>query len=554
MQKKFQKNKIKGRVVNYFSIWRGLLLVPFLALIFGCQSTRHSTNELKTNELKKNLISYRSLLSPSTNVSLGNLIADNNINQLTQKMVSGELTSVQMVEYFLTEIDNKNPELHAVITINPNALAIARKLDQERVQGTSRGVLHGIPVIVKDNIETKDMPTTAGSLALKDNFTNRDATIIQKLSNAGAIILAKANLSEWANFRSERSSSGWSAIGGQSRNPHDLNRSTCGSSSGSGASVAANLAVFAIGTETDGSIICPASANGVVGIKPTVGLVSRQGIVPISHSQDTAGPMTKSVIDAAIVLGVIQGVDLLDKKTLSINSDPEINYLPEFADNYLNNKRIGVVYSGALDHEAVSLMFARLKTKLTNNGAKVIENLSLEPYENFGQDSYDVLLYEFKSDLNQYFSQLPNQFSELTLEKLIEFNRSQQEQEMPFFRQEIFEKSQKKGTLKDETYVNALSKLQQATRIDGIDKLLKNHKLDAIISVTLSPAWSIDRINGDHFTGGFSSYPAISGYPHITMPMGKVNHLPVGLSITGTALSEKSLINLAFAIELMLNE
>ncbi len=477
------------------------------------------------------------------------LVQQNTIPQLIQAMQAKQLTATELTQFFIQRIDKLNPQLNAVIAMNPHALTIAKQLDKELIEGNVRGPLHGIPLLIKDNIETETMATTAGSFALKNNFTHRDATIITKLKSAGAIILGKTNLSEWANMRSERSSSGWSAVGGQTRNPHDLNRSACGSSSGSGAAVAAFLSVAAIGTETNGSITCPSSANGIVGIKPTVGLLSRTGIVPISHSQDTAGPMTRSVIDAAILLSVMQGADEKDKATSIANKRVNYNYTPDTSNISLKGKRLGVLYAAPLAHEQVERLFNNTKDMLEKEGITLVEGLSTTPYANFYQDSYDVLLYEFKASLNRYFAQLPNESKTLTLEKLIEFNQANAVQEMPFFQQEIFEKSQKKGKLTDEIYLTALQNIRQATREAGIDKLLNEHDLDALITVTLGPAWSIDRLNGDHFSGSFSSYPAISGYPHLTIPMGKVHHMPVGLSITGSALNEKELLAIAYRLE-----
>lgn len=480
-------------------------------------------------------------------------IAENaSIPELNQKLKNGEISTQQLAQYFLRQIELKNQQLNALITINPKAMEIAQQLDAEIQQGKMRGLLHGIPIVIKDNIDTASMATTAGSLALKDNMTERDATLVAKLKQAGAIIIGKANLSEWANFRSERSSSGWSAMGGQTRNPHDLSRSPCGSSSGSGAAVAGYLAVAAIGTETNGSITCPSSANGLVGIKPTVGLVSRYGIVPISHTQDTAGPMTKSVIDAAIILTVIQGEDPKDPATQKLSKAFTKDLIPAMTPIKLNGKRIGIVDSPALNHEGVREVFDKAKQALEATGVNLIRDLKTEPYDKFYDDSYQVLLYEFKHDLNQYFAGLNNQLKGMTLAQLIEFNEQHAAQEMPYFQQEIFKKSQSKGPLSDPQYSKALNDIRQATRQNGIDKLIQEHQLDAIISVTLAAAWSIDEINGDNYVGGFSSYPAIAGYPHITLPMGKVHHMPVGLSITAAKLSEKELIEIAYAIEKLL--
>ncbi|MBB3168873.1 amidase [Simiduia aestuariiviva] len=516
------------RLFRFFT--PAVVAVSLMGLMLGCQPSATDDAELQVN------------------TALGKYLDSVTIPELQAKMDAGDLSSVQITQFFLANIAKKNAELNAIIQVNPEALSIASVLDQERSEGRLRGPLHGIPIVIKDNIETADMATTAGSLALIDNETRRDAPVVAKLRAAGAIILGKANLSEWANIRSERSSSGWSAIGGQARNPHDLNRSPCGSSAGSGVAVAANLAVAAIGTETNGSIVCPSSANGIVGIKPTVGLVSRRHIVPISHTQDTAGPMAKSVLDAAIILSVIQGEDVADPATTALAYDFQQNFKPDTSVQ-LTGKRIGVVLSGAADHEAVLAVFNAAKARIAQAGAVVIDDLKLTPYDGFYGDAYDVLLYELKADLNAYFSTLPSDLNQLTLAKVIQFNRDNAEREMPYFQQEIFHKSQAKGDLSDVGYVEALANIRRATRDNGIDKLMSEHALDAIISVTLGPAWSIDQLNGDHFTGSFSSYPAIAGYPHITLPMGKVHHMPVGLSITGRALDEKALIDIAQAVE-----
>ncbi|TQV85391.1 amidase [Aliikangiella coralliicola] len=513
----------------------GLLVVTFLA---SCQYNR--TTDFNTQP---------PVTKTGEHQQFAQMVERSNIPQLTQKMTQGQLTAVQLTQFFIDQIKMKNDQLKAVITVNPNALDVAAKLDKEREAGNVRGPLHGIPILVKDNIETREMATTAGSLALKNNHTKRDALVIANLRKAGAIILGKTNLSEWANFRSERSSSGWSAVGGQTRNPHDMARSACGSSSGSGAAVAANLAVAAIGTETDGSVVCPSSANGIVGIKPTLGLVSRAGIVPISHTQDTAGPMAKNVIDAAILLTAMRGKDSADPATQLAALNFSKNYLPESNQNFLQGKRVGILYSNLLNHEAIAKVFDKAKTQFKKLGAVFVDELKVEPYETFGKDSYDVLLYEFKHDLNQYFAGLPGELNQLTLEKLIKFNRQNADKEMLFFQQEIFEKAQEKGNLSEATYQTALTNIRKATREDGLDKLFKTHQLDLIITITGGPAWSIDRINGDHYSGGYSSYSAISGYPHLTVPMGKVHHMPIGLSFIGLSQSEDQLIAMAKTFE-----
>jgi amidase len=485
------------------------------------------------------------------------LTQTSNILQLQQAMDDGKLTSVQLTQFYLQQIDKKNPQLNAIISILPNALANAQMLDKERSKGMYRGDMHGIPIVVKDNIETRKLATTAGSLALKDNITKRDATVIKKLKRAGAIILAKSNLSEWANFRTERSSSGWSAIGGQTRNPIDVNRSACGSSSGSAVAVAANLAVAAVGTETDGSITCPASATGTVGIKPTVGLVSRYRIIPIAETQDTAGPIAKSVIDAAILLEAMQGKDNADLATKARKFDFDETYKADTSEFKLgwslNGLRIGLLESRVNPHEAVDSVYQKAIAQLEHAGAIIVPNLKTENYAEFRQDSYDVLLYEFKNGLNRYFKTLPNSLHGMTLEKLIQFNKDNKATEMPYFEQEIFEKAQAKGSLSDRAYKIALALIQKATREDGLDKLMTKKKLDILISPTLGPAWTIDKINGDHYSGGYSSYSAISGYPYLTLPMGKVKHLPIGLSVIGLALDDAKIIAIAKQMEVLFN-
>jgi amidase len=485
------------------------------------------------------------------------LTQTSNILQLQQAMDDGKLTSVQLTQFYLQQIDKKNPQLNAIISILPNALANAQMLDKERSKGMYRGDMHGIPIVVKDNIETRKLATTAGSLALKDNITKRDATVIKKLNRAGAIILAKSNLSEWANFRTERSSSGWSAIGGQTRNPIDVNRSACGSSSGSAVAVAANLAVAAVGTETDGSITCPASATGTVGIKPTVGLVSRYRIIPIAETQDTAGPIAKSVIDAAILLEAMQGKDNADLATKARKFDFDETYKADTSEFKLgwslNGLRIGLLESRVNPHEAVDSVYQKAIAQLEHAGAIIVPNLKTENYAEFRQDSYDVLLYEFKNGLNRYFKTLPNSLHGMTLEKLIQFNKDNKATEMPYFEQEIFEKAQAKGSLSDRAYKIALALIQKATREDGLDKLMTKKKLDILISPTLGPAWTIDKINGDHYSGGYSSYSAISGYPYLTLPMGKVKHLPIGLSVIGLALDDAKIIAIAKQMEVLFN-
>jgi len=483
---------------------------------------------------------------------INQITTQSTILELQSYMETGKLSAEELTQFYLHQIKSNNSKLNAVISINPKALSLAKSLDQERATGKVRGLLHGIPIVVKDNIETETMPTTAGSLALKDNHTHRDATLVKNLKNAGAIILAKTNLSEWANFRTERSSSGWSAMGGQTRNPLDLNRSACGSSSGSAAAVAGNLAVAAVGTETDGSITCPSSATGIVGIKPTLGLVSRYGIVPIAHSQDTAGPMAKSVTDAAILLAAMQGKDVRDPITLSAEFKHDASYSLAKKSASLKALRIGLLESRVKPHEGAEEVYRVAIKKLEQAGAILVPNLKLERHKEFSKDSYSLLLYEFKHDINQYLSKLPNQLNHLNLEKLIEFNRAHADQEMPYFKQEIFIKAQAKGPLTDSEYIKSLAKMKATTGKEGLDKLVKGNQLDIIISPTLGPAWSIDKINGDQYTGGYSSFSAISGYPYLTLPMGKIHHLPLGLSVIGLSKEDGKIIEIAQAIEVVL--
>src|SRR6056297_70399 len=456
---------------------------------------------------------------------------------LHQAMRDGELTSAVLIERQIARIEQLNPELNAVIAIDSTARAQARALDARLAAGDWAGPLHGIPVLLKDNIETNSQPTTAGSFALADNATGRDAPLVARLRNAGAIILGKANLSEWANFRSERSSSGWSGVGGQTRNPYDPSRSPCGSSSGSGVAAAAGMTVLAVGTETNGSVVCPSSANGIVGIKPTVGLVSRTHIVPISHSQGTAGPMARSVRDAVVLLAAIAGPDAADPAT---DERPgwSLDHLPaHLGAGGLEGKRIGVLRSSAGFHSEVDELLEAAIVAMREGGAEIVDDIEWQTPDDFFGKAYDVLLYEFKHDLNVY------------LADLIEFNRNNADAEMPWFDQEIFEQAQAKGPLSDEAYNEALAAVQKATRTEGIDKLLAEHELDALIAPTGSAAWTIDLINGDHFIGGSSSLAAISGYPNITVPMGQVFGMPVGLSIFGAKFSEPVLIEIASGFE-----
>ncbi len=492
---------------------------------------------------------FISLLFSSTAISQPKLL-EADIEYLQTQMNSKQLTSVQLTQFYLDRIKQHDPELNAIISLNPHALAQAEAADLQRTKTNDPGKMLGIPVLLKDNIETADpMATTAGSLALQDNITLRDATLVKNLRAAGAVILGKANLSEWANFRSERSSSGWSGVKGQTHNPYHLSKSPCGSSSGSGVAASANLAAVTIGTETNGSIVCPASANGVVGLKPTVGLVSRTGVVPLSHSQDTAGPMTRTVSDAATLLNAMQGADVSDPASQLAKKMHNRDYTASLKSTGLQNKKIGVLRSSAGFHTEVDALFNQAITDLKAAGAVLVDDLQWETPDGFWDASYDVLLYEFKHDLNQYLANRPKNLPLLTLAQLIAFNENHKSTEMRWFGQEIFIKSQAKNDLSDPEYLAALKLIQSATQEDGIDALLKAHDLDLIIAPTGAPAWSIDKINGDHFIGGSSSLAAISGYPSITVPMGYIHGLPVGISFFAGAFQEPVIIEAAYAYE-----
>lgn len=460
------------------------------------------------------------------------------IFQLQEQMSSGKLTSEEITRKYLDRIElvnNNGPELRAVIEINPEAIKIAQELDIERMVGKLRGPLHGIPVMIKDNIDTGDqMQTTAGSMALVGSPAPDDAIIVQKLREAGAVLLGKTNLSEWANFRSSKSSSGWSGRGGQVRNPFCLDRSPCGSSSGTGAAVSANLCAIGIGTETDGSIVCPSGINGIVGIKPTVGLWSGDGIIPISHSQDTAGPMARTVSDAAVLLGLL--------------AEKAQDYKPSLDVNGLKNARIGIASDYFGFNAEVDKLIQEAIQVLKDNGAEVIENLKFEKREEWGNAEWQVLISEFKADMNAYLKTRTG-LKVQTLADLIEFNQNNADTEMKWFGQEIFETAEKTTGLEDPVYLEALKNSKKLTRGEGIDKLMDEHQLDALIAPTNGPAWTIDWVNGDHFGGGSSDVAAISGYPNITVPVGYVHGLPVGISFFGRAWSEATLIKLAFAFE-----
>lgn len=474
------------------------------------------------------------------------------VDDLQQKLGDGTYTSRKIVEMYtrrIEAIDKTGPVLNSVIELNPDAISIAEQLDKERQDGAVRGPLHGIPVMIKDNIDTADrMMTTAGSLALVGSVASKDSWVAQKLREAGAIILGKTNLSEWANFRSTRSSSGWSSRGGQTRNPYILDRNPCGSSSGSGAAVSANLCMITIGTETNGSIVCPSNANGIVGIKPTVGLVGRSGIIPISHTQDTAGPMARTVKDAAFLLGALTGIDPRDGTTKESEGKYYSDYTQFLQTEGMNGARIGVARGFMGFHEAVDAVLEKAFEIMKELGAILVDIEDRIPAGN-GRDGYDVLLYEFKDGLNRYLATTADNVTVKSLEDLIRFNLEHESDAMPYFKQEILVSSQEKGGLDSEEYLKALENILEGSRGKGIDKIMDEHELDTIVAPTGGPAWPIDLITGDHGLGGSSSPAARAGYPNITVPAGFVFGLPVGLSFFGRGYSEPTLLKIAYAFE-----
>lgn len=473
---------------------------------------------------------------------------------LQKSMESGERTSASITQLYLDRIEALNltgPRLHAIIEVNPDALAIARALDAERASGKVRGPLHGVPVVVKDNIDTADkMVTSAGASALAGNIATQDSWVAGRLRNAGAVILGKANLSEWANFRSTRSSSGWSGRGGQTRNPYSLNRNTSGSSSGSAVAVSANLCALSIGTETNGSIISPASVSGVVGIKPTVGLVGRSGIIPISHTQDTAGPMARTVRDAAMLLGALTGVDARDAATNASVGNSHTDYTSFLDAKGLAGTRVGIVRSAMGYHEGVDRAVGEAIEQLKMSGATVVD-VDKVITTNVGDEEGNVLQYEFKDGVNKYLAGMPASVAVRTLEDVIAFNKANAETSMPYFGQETLIASQARGDLRSPEYVKSLAKVLRASRGEGIDKALRDHQLDALIAPAEGAAWTTDLVNGDRYISRGDGYgaAAMAGYPSITVPMGYVSGLPVGLCFFGAAWGEPMLIRLAYAYE-----
>lgn len=480
------------------------------------------------------------------------------IAELQEGMKTGKYTAQAIVKMYLDrieEIDQDGFVIKAVLEVNPDALTIAEELDEERSKGNVRGPLHGIPVLLKDNIDTADkLNTTAGSFALVGVPVAQDSFVAQKLREAGAIILGKANMSEWAYFRSSRASSGWSARGGQTRNPYILTRNPCGSSSGSAAAVAANLVTVSIGTETDGSIVCPSSANSIVGIKPTVGLIGRSGIIPVSHSQDTAGPMARTVEDAAILLGALTGIDPRDPETEKSRGKSYTDYTQYLDSNGLRGKRIGVARNYFGYHEKVDKLINEAIEVMRNQGATIVDPANIETAGQFGDSEFEVLLYEFKADLNKYLVERgPN--GPQSLADLIEFNEKNRDREMTYFEQEVFLSANQKGPLTDEAYLEALRKNHRLSRTEGIDATLKKYNLDAIVAPTGGPICLTDPVIGDHLIPPWAtqywspSAPAVAGYPHITVPAGYIFEIPIGISFIGGAYSEPTLIKIAYAFE-----
>jgi amidase len=472
------------------------------------------------------------------------------IDRLHEEISSGSYTARFIAERFLARIqamDKTGPCVNSVIELNPDALSIASNLDNRT---SDNDLLRGMPVLVKDNLDTDDrMSTTAGSLALEGAVAGTDAFVVKRLREAGAIILGKANLSEWANFRSTHSVSGWSGRGGQTRNPYVLDRNPCGSSSGSAVAVSANLCVGSIGTETDGSITCPSSVNGVVGVKPTLGLVSRAGVVPIAHSQDTVGPMARTVRDAAILLSAIAGPDPADPATKDSAGKVHRDYTKFLDADGLRGARLGIPRKFFGFNAAVDVLINHSISAMKGLGAEIIDPADLPSHGQFTESEFEVLLYEFKADLYAYLAAHADSVPVRSLADIIEFNDRRRGEEMPYFDQEILVMAEKKGPLSDKTYTEALEKNHRLSRVEGIDAVVEKYKLDALVAATTGPAWLIDWVTGDHESGSCTSPAAVAGYPHVTVPAGFVHGLPVGLSFFGPAWSEPTLLRLAYAFE-----
>lgn len=522
-------------------VLKALPLATLLALLPACQrvDAPATANAAPAASVKK----------PEATPAGNFAFAEVGIDELQARMGRGELTSRALTQAYLDRIaaiDDTGPRLNAVVETNPDALKEADARDAERKAGRIRGPLHGVPVLLKDNIDATPMVNSAGSLALASHHPRTDAFLVARLREAGAVILGKTNLSEWANFRSSRSSSGWSARGGQTRNPYALDRSPCGSSSGSGAAVAASLAAAAIGTETDGSIICPSSVAGLVGIKPTVGLVSRSGVIPISHSQDTPGPMARSVADAAILLSAIVGRDDADPATTESTGRAIFDYHARLNADGLRGARIGVLRKATGFHPAADAALERSLEAMRKAGAEIVD-VEIPTAGQWNEAEMDVLLYEFKHGLNGYLSRSNAPVNSLA--GLIEYNRRNAKTEMPFFAQELFERAQAKGTLDEIAYIDARSKARRLAGAEGLDATLAAQQLDAVVAPATAPAWLIDPVNGDHFLGEGYGAAAVAGTPSVTVPMGEYFGLPMGIVFMGPAWSEPRLIELAYAFE-----
>jgi amidase len=484
-------------------------------------------------------------------------LADATVADLKAAMDSGARTSAEIAQAYLARIDavdRHGPAINAMIELNPDALAIAEALDRERREKGARGPLHGIPVVLKDNIDTADrMRTSAGSFALADAIAPRDAFVVERLRVAGCVILGKTNLSEWANFRGARSTSGWSARGGQTRNPYALDRNTSGSSSGSAAAMAASLAAVAVGTETDGSIVSPSSMCGLVGIKPTVGLVSRAGIIPIAHSQDSAGPMARTVADAAVLLGAMTGVDPRDEATAGSRRKAYGDYTKFLDPAGLKGARIGVAREFFGSNDRVDRVIEEAIAAMKDAGAVVVDPVTIRHRDKLDATELEVLHYELKADLNAYLRMAGTGVAVRSLADLIAYNERNAAREMPYFAQERFVEAQKKGPLTDAAYRKALAANHRLARVEGIDATLAKHRLDALVAPTGGPAWLTDYVNGDHYSGSCSQPAAVAGYPHVTVPAGFAFGLPVGVSFFASAYSEPTLVRLAFSFERAMN-
>ncbi len=473
------------------------------------------------------------------------------VAELQEAMSAGRATSRTLVEGYLARIARLDPALRSVLEVNPDALDVADRLDRERKDGVTRGPLHGIPVIVKDNVATGDsMETTAGSLALSGNRAPRDAFLVARLREAGAVILAKANLSEWANMRSSQSSSGWSGRGGQTRNPYALDRTPCGSSSGTAAAVAASLAAVGVGTETDGSIVCPSAATGLVGLKPTVGLVSRTGIAPVSRTQDTAGPMTRTVADAAVLLAALAGPDPADPATRAAREHARPDYRRFLDPDGLRGARIGVarrkVYGSSPPADRI---FDAAVEEMRRRGAVIVDPADIPHLGEYDDAEMEVLLHELKAGIDAWLPEWAPGARVKTLADVIAFDEARRDEEMRFFGQDLLVKAQAKGPLTSPAYRKALETCGRLSRTQGLDAVFARHRLDAIVAPTGGPAWTIDLVNGDHFVEGSSTPAAVAGYPSITVPAGQAFGLPVGVSFIGKAWEEGKLLRLAYAYE-----